>query len=112
MILLSPEKCQGCRICEAACGFHHTEHKAFDPSRSSTHLSRDDYPPKRYWDEPVKTGPYRGEHIDHGKWVEALDEYYRLHGWDPVTGMQTRLGLEELGLKDAADRLMAAGLLK
>ena len=41
MILLSPEKCQGCRICEAACGFHHTEHKAFDPSRSSTHISRD-----------------------------------------------------------------------
>ncbi len=73
---------------------------------------RDDYPPKRYWDEPVKTGPYRGEHIDHGKWEKALDEYYRLHDWDPVTGMQTRNGLEELGLKDVADRLMAAGLLK
>lgn len=41
MILLSPEKCQGCRICEAACGFHHTQHKAFDPSKSSTHISRD-----------------------------------------------------------------------
>ncbi len=73
---------------------------------------RDDYPPKRYWDEPVKTGPYRGEHIDHGKWEEALDEYYRLHGWDPVTGLQTRNGLEELGLNSVADRLETAGLLK
>lgn len=41
MILLNPSRCQGCRICEAACGFHHSEHKAFDPSRSSTFISRD-----------------------------------------------------------------------
>ena len=41
MILLSPERCQGCRTCETACGFHHTEHTAFDPSKSSTHISRD-----------------------------------------------------------------------
>ena len=41
MILLNPSKCQGCRICEAACGFHHSEHKEFNPSMSSTHISRD-----------------------------------------------------------------------
>lgn len=41
LILLNPERCKGCRICEVACGFHHTGHKAFDPSRSSTHISRD-----------------------------------------------------------------------
>lgn len=41
VILLDPSKCQGCRICEAACGFHHTGHKAFDPSKTSTHISRD-----------------------------------------------------------------------
>jgi Fe-S-cluster-containing dehydrogenase component len=41
MILLDPERCQGCRICEAACSFHHTQHKAFNPSLNSTHVSRD-----------------------------------------------------------------------
>ena len=41
MILLNPSKCQGCRICEAACGFHHSDHKEFNPSLSSTHISRD-----------------------------------------------------------------------
>jgi len=41
LILLNPDRCKGCRICEAACGFHHTLHKAFNPSQSSTHISRD-----------------------------------------------------------------------
>lgn len=41
MILLDPTKCQGCRICEAACGFHHTVRTAFDPSKTSTFISRD-----------------------------------------------------------------------
>ena len=41
MIFLNPSKCQGCRICEAACGFHHSGHIEFNPSKSSTHISRD-----------------------------------------------------------------------
>jgi Fe-S-cluster-containing hydrogenase component 2 len=41
LILLDPQRCRGCRICESACSFHHTKHKMFDPSRSSTHVSRD-----------------------------------------------------------------------
>jgi aldehyde:ferredoxin oxidoreductase len=73
---------------------------------------KDDYPPKRYWEEPVKSGPYKGDHIDHGTWDKTLDEYYSLHGWDPETGLQTREGLEELGLMVVADRLVAAGFLK
>jgi aldehyde:ferredoxin oxidoreductase len=73
---------------------------------------KDDYPPKRYWEEAVKTGPYKGEYIDHKIWDETLDEYYMLHGWDPETGLQTRVGLEELGLGVVANRLQSAGLLK
>jgi aldehyde:ferredoxin oxidoreductase len=42
----------------------------------------DDYPPKRYWDEPVKSGPYKGDHLDHKIWNDTLDNYYRLHDWD------------------------------
>jgi Fe-S-cluster-containing hydrogenase component 2 len=41
LILLNPLKCQGCRICEAACGFHHSGHIEFNPVKSSTHISRD-----------------------------------------------------------------------
>jgi aldehyde:ferredoxin oxidoreductase len=73
---------------------------------------KDDYPPKRYWEEPVSSGPYKGDRIDHTMWDESLDEYYRLQGWDPETGLQTREGLEELGLQMVADRLEAVGLLK
>ncbi len=73
---------------------------------------KDDYPPKRFWEEPVKSGPYKGDHIDHKAWERTLDEYYALHGWDPKTGLQTRKGLEELGLSVVVDRLEAAGILK
>jgi aldehyde:ferredoxin oxidoreductase len=70
---------------------------------------RDDYPPKRYWMESVKSGPYRGERIDHEKWDTALDEYYALHGWDLKTGLQTKDSLDKLGLQVVADRLVAMG---
>ncbi|MCW4050726.1 MAG: aldehyde ferredoxin oxidoreductase family protein [Candidatus Bathyarchaeota archaeon] len=72
---------------------------------------KDDYPPKRYWEEPVKSGPYKGEHLDHETWDRMLEQYYELHGWDPETGLQTREGLEELGLGSVADKLRAAGLV-
>ncbi|MFA5317823.1 MAG: aldehyde ferredoxin oxidoreductase C-terminal domain-containing protein, partial [Dehalococcoidales bacterium] len=42
---------------------------------------------------------------------EALDEYYRLRGWDVSTGWQTRAKLEDLGLKDVADELAGMGRL-
>jgi aldehyde:ferredoxin oxidoreductase len=73
---------------------------------------KDDYPPKRYWHEPVKSGPYKGEYINHDIWEKTLSEYYGLHGWDPESGLQTRKGLEILGLGAVADRLNSYGLLK
>ena len=72
---------------------------------------RDDYPPRRYWEEPVKTGPYKGERIDHEEWDKALDAYYKLQGWDTATGLQTREVLDEIGLKAVADKLEKAGYL-
>lgn len=73
---------------------------------------KDDYPPKRYWEEPVKSGPYAGEHLDHDIWNKTLNEYYDLHGWDPETGLQTREGLEELDLGFIAEKLEVEGFLK
>jgi aldehyde:ferredoxin oxidoreductase len=39
------------------------------------------------------------------------DEYYRLRGWDPASGLQTGTTLRSLGLADVADDLERRGLL-
>jgi Fe-S-cluster-containing dehydrogenase component len=41
LISLDPTRCQGCRLCEAACSLHHTRHMEFNPARTSTRISRD-----------------------------------------------------------------------
>ena len=72
-----------------------------------TNMSReDDLPPKRFREEEVKSGPYKGFKIEENKYNEMLDEFYKLSGWDKKTGMQTRTGLEKLGLKDIAEKLV------
>lgn len=77
-----------------------------------TNLSRnDDLPPRRFIDEEVKSGPYKGFRIDEDKYNKMLDEYYELWGWDKKTGMQTRTGLEQLGLKRIAEKLAEYGKL-
>ena len=78
-----------------------------------TDLSReDDLPPLRFRQEEIKTGPYKGFKADEEKYNEMLDEFYELWGWDKKTGMQTREGLEKIGLKDVADRLEQKGKIK
>ncbi|GAJ07488.1 unnamed protein product [marine sediment metagenome] len=67
--------------------------------------------PKRFREEEVKSGPYKGFKIDESKYSEMLDEFYELSGWDKKTGMQTRTGLEKLGLGDIAKKLSKYGKL-
>ncbi|MBA7524665.1 hypothetical protein ES705_16806 [subsurface metagenome] len=84
--------------------------KAFDALH--TNLTReDDLPPKRFQEEPVKSGPYKGFKADREKYNQMLNEFYKFWGWDKKTGMQTRTGLEKLGLKDIADKLEKQGKL-
>jgi aldehyde:ferredoxin oxidoreductase len=71
----------------------------------------DDFPPRRFREEEVKSGPYKGFKIEENKYNEMLDEFYELWGWDKKTGMQTRTGLEKLGLKDIAKKLSKCGKL-
>lgn len=73
---------------------------------------RDDYPPKRFWEEPVRSGPYKGERIDHETWERMLDEYYTIQGWDVVTGLPKKTMLEEIGLHEVIERLGPKGLLR
>ena len=72
---------------------------------------KDDFPPKRLMEEPVKTGEYKGEVLDPHKWGQMLDEYYDLHQWDRETGWQTRKCLQDLDLNDVADILASEGKL-
>ncbi|MCS7365004.1 MAG: aldehyde ferredoxin oxidoreductase family protein [archaeon GB-1867-035] len=62
--------------------------------------------PKRLLEEPMPEGPAKGYTV---KLEEMLDEYYSIRGW--IDGRPTRAKLEELDLKELADRLEAEGLL-
>lgn len=84
--------------------------KAFNTIHSNLDR-KDDYPPRRYMEEPIKYGPYAGHKCDREKWDEMLDRYYELHGWDKKTSWQTRNCLIELGLEDIAAKLEQVGRL-
>ena len=78
-----------------------------------TDLARkDDMPPKRYMEEPIKSGPYKGHRAEKEKWDQMLDAFYELQGWDKQTGLQTRRGLTEIGLEDLANKLAESGKLQ
>jgi aldehyde:ferredoxin oxidoreductase len=53
----------------------------------------------------------KGTSMNETKFKGMVDKYYELRGWDKETGWPTRIKLEELGLKDVADRLMELGKL-
>lgn len=63
---------------------------------------RDDVLPPRVLFEPIPGGPSRGAHTKPRELRVMLDEYYKIRGWDPKTGIPTREKLEELGLGHAA----------
>ena len=71
----------------------------------------EDFPPKRFFDEPIKSGPYKGSGFDRDEWLIMLKEYYSLHGWDPQTGLQTEATLMELNLPFLIDKLKDANKL-
>lgn len=89
----------------------HNLEKAFNTIHAGFNR-KDDYPCERYYNEPVKSGPYKGERIDHEIWDRMLDTIYSLHGWDIGTSWQTRKGLNKIGLNDVADKLKKENRLK
>jgi aldehyde:ferredoxin oxidoreductase len=72
---------------------------------------KDDLPHRRFFEDPILSGPHKGETLDLNKYNLMLDKFYELHGWDKETGWQTRENLEKLGLKDVAEKLATAGRL-
>ena len=77
----------------------HNVEKMFNVSHAG--FSRgEDYPPRRLMEEPIKSGPLKGEQLKQGDWDKMLDEYYNLHGWDQYTSWPTKKKLEELNLPE------------
>lgn len=73
---------------------------------------KDNYPPKRFFEEAITQGPFAGCKCDREEWDKMLDKFYGLHGWDKETSLQTRKILEELKMQDVADMLEKVGKLK
>jgi len=67
---------------------------------------QDDSLPKKFFDQPLTHGPYKGEVMDKDKFEQMKDEYYDIRGWDKETGIPTREKLEELGLGEVADEVL------
>ncbi|NIN00036.1 MAG: hypothetical protein GTO24_18780 [candidate division Zixibacteria bacterium] len=110
-------------LVNSALGIDLTEEELFTIARRSYNLEKafntlhtdfdrkDDYPPKRFMGEPVKSGPYKGHRCEKENWDRMLDEFYALQGWDRKTGLQTRTCLTGLGMEPVARRLEEAGRL-
>jgi aldehyde:ferredoxin oxidoreductase len=64
-----------------------------------------DYPPRREFEEPFPNGPFKGVKLDRKKYDQMLDEYYKLRGWDPSSGVPNNSKLLELSLDDIAASL-------
>ncbi|MGE5542760.1 MAG: aldehyde ferredoxin oxidoreductase family protein, partial [Bacillota bacterium] len=63
-----------------------------------------DYPPPRFIEEKVPTGPAKGHGITREQLNKLLDDYYSLRGWD-AKGIPTGRKLRELGLDYVAEAL-------
>jgi len=72
---------------------------------------KDDTIHGRAMEEPVPSGPYKGQRLERDKFDRMLDDYYAVVGWDRATGVPTRETLEGLGLHDVAEELRAMGKL-
>jgi aldehyde:ferredoxin oxidoreductase len=57
-----------------------------------------DYPPDRWFEEPLSQGKMKGTKLDRQKYDQMLSWYYELRGWDQ-NGTPTPGTLERLGLK-------------
>lgn len=70
--------------------------------------AKDDILPPRFTEDPMPEGPAKGKVFD------ILDEmkqaWYKVQGWDTMTGIPTRDRLIQLGLGDIAGDLQSHGI--
>jgi aldehyde:ferredoxin oxidoreductase len=63
-----------------------------------------DYPPSRWFKEPLSQGDLSGYKLDRARYGEMLSQYYEIRGWDD-NGIPEKQTLEGLGLGDIASVL-------
>lgn len=65
---------------------------------------REDYPPKRWFDEPTTKGPLKGSHLDRERYDTLLQAYYDKRGWDD-RGIPMKTTMDRLNLSAEATQL-------
>jgi len=60
-----------------------------------------DYPPSRWFEEPLRQGDLKGKRLDRARYDEMLSQYYEIRGWNE-DGIPRKESLEGLGLDDVA----------
>jgi aldehyde:ferredoxin oxidoreductase len=68
-----------------------------------------DYPPPRWFEEGLPSGPFKGVKLDREGYGRLLDEYYRLRGWDR-NGRPTKSKLRSLDLGFVVEELKKLGV--
>lgn len=63
-----------------------------------------DFPPERWFKEPLTKGPEKGAKLDYDGYNKMLSWYYEIRGWNE-DGIPTKETLEKLGLTDVAKTL-------
>jgi aldehyde:ferredoxin oxidoreductase len=64
-----------------------------------------DYPPDRWFEEPLSQGGMRGLKLDREKYDQMLSWYYELRGWDK-NGIPTKETLDHLGLEEVSKEII------
>ena len=63
-----------------------------------------DYPPKRWFDEPLTEGALKGRHLNREEYDGLLQAYYDKRGWD-ARGIPTKATMKQLNLEEEAAEL-------
>jgi aldehyde:ferredoxin oxidoreductase len=72
---------------------------------------KDDRLPRRFMEEPLPSGPAKGEKFDKKQFEKMLDIYYSKRGWDKKTGLIKKQMLDKLGMEDIKKDLAKRKLL-
>jgi aldehyde:ferredoxin oxidoreductase len=68
-------------------------------AREGFDASDDDLPRRIFEEGLVDTGLGKGLKVDRKSFLASREAYYRINGWDPITGNPTSAKLEELGIE-------------
>jgi aldehyde:ferredoxin oxidoreductase len=63
-----------------------------------------DWPPPRWFEQPLTKGPYAGKKLKTEDYEKLLSLYYELRGWDE-NGIPRKSTLQRLGLNYVAEEL-------